>query len=35
MLESAIWAPDYNEVKALGARTNSQRTPEQTEIARF
>ena len=34
-LESAAWARDYNEVKALGARTNSQRTPEQTEIARF
>jgi len=34
-LESATWARDYNEVKALGARTNSQRTPEQTEIARF
>jgi hypothetical protein len=34
-LKSAIWARDYNEVKALGARTGSQRTAEQTEIARF
>lgn len=34
-LKSAIWARDYNEVKAMGARTGSQRTPEQTEIARF
>jgi hypothetical protein len=34
-LKSAIWARDYNEVKALGARSGSQRTAEQTEIARF
>jgi len=34
-LKSAVWARDYNEVKALGARTGSQRTAEQTEIARF
>jgi len=34
-LESAAWARDYNEVKALGARTNSSRNPEQTEVARF
>jgi PAP2 superfamily len=34
-LKSAVWARDYNEVKALGARTGSKRTPEQTEIARF
>jgi hypothetical protein len=34
-LSSAIWARDYNEIKALGARTGSKRTPEQTEIARF
>ena len=34
-LKSAVWARDYNEVKAMGARTGSQRTPEQTEIARF
>ena len=34
-LKSAVWARDYNEVKALGARTGSKRTAEQTEIARF
>jgi hypothetical protein len=34
-LKSVVWARDYNEVKALGARTGSQRTAEQTEIARF
>ena len=34
-LKSALWARDYNEIKALGARTGSTRTPEQTEIARF
>lgn len=34
-LKSAIWARDYNEVKAFGARTGSQRNAEQTEIARF
>jgi hypothetical protein len=34
-LDSATWARDYNEVKALGARSGSSRTEEQTEIARF
>jgi hypothetical protein len=34
-LTSAVWARDYNEVKAMGARTGSRRTPEQTDIARF
>ena len=34
-LSSAIWARDYNEIKAMGARTGSKRTAEQTEIARF
>ena len=34
-LSSALWARDYNEIKALGARTGSTRTAEQTEIARF
>jgi len=34
-LKSAVWARDYNEVKAFGARTGSQRDAEQTEIARF
>jgi hypothetical protein len=34
-LTSAQWAKDYNEIKALGAKTGSKRTAEQTEIARF
>lgn len=34
-LNSTVWARDYNEVKLMGARTGSQRTPEQTQIARF
>jgi len=34
-LRSAVWARDYNEVKAMGARTGSRRSAEQTEIARF
>ena len=34
-LTSATWARDYNEIKALGRKTNSTRTAEQNEIARF
>jgi hypothetical protein len=34
-LTSALWARDYNEVKALGSRNSTQRTPEQTAIAKF
>lgn len=34
-LKSALWARDYNEIKALGAKNSPSRTPEQTEIARF
>ncbi|MGH9936536.1 MAG: vanadium-dependent haloperoxidase, partial [Blastocatellia bacterium] len=34
-LTSDLWARDYNEVKALGGKNSSRRTPEQTEIARF
>jgi hypothetical protein len=34
-LDSARWARDYNEVKALGARASRERTPGQTEAARF
>jgi len=34
-LTSALWARDYAEVKALGGRSSTRRTPEQTEIARF
>jgi len=35
LLDSAKWAADYIEVKALGAATGSIRTPDQTEIALF
>jgi vanadium-dependent haloperoxidase-like protein len=34
-LTSDTWARDYNEIKAFGAKTGSQRSAEQTEIARF
>jgi hypothetical protein len=34
-LWSVAYARDYNEVKALGALTNSTRTPEQNELALF
>ncbi len=34
-LNSEIYARDYNEVKALGAKNSTRRTAEQTEIARF
>jgi hypothetical protein len=34
-LDSAKWAADYNEIKALGAKINSTRTPDQGEIALF
>jgi PAP2 superfamily len=34
-LSSSIWLRDLNEVKALGARTGSTRSVEQTAIARF
>jgi hypothetical protein len=34
-LSSKEWAADYNEVKAYGARDSRQRTPAQTETARF
>ena len=34
-LTSAAWARDYNEVKALGSRNSTQRTPEQTAAAKF
>jgi hypothetical protein len=34
-LTSALWARDYNEIKALGAKNSTQRTAEQTAIARF
>lgn len=34
-LTSAAWAHDYNEVKTLGARASTQRSAEQTAVARF
>jgi len=34
-LSSEQYAKEYYEVKALGALTNSMRTPEQTQLARF
>lgn len=34
-LTSATWLRDYNEVKSQGARGNSTRSAEQTEIGRF
>jgi hypothetical protein len=34
-LTSETWVRDYNEVKAMGGKTGSQRSAEQTEVARF
>jgi hypothetical protein len=34
-LSSRQWARDYNEVKEIGSRTSTSRTPEQTLAARF
>jgi hypothetical protein len=34
-LTSETWARDYNEIKALGSRNSTQRTPEQTAMAKF
>ena len=34
-LTSDTWARDYNEIKAVGAKNSTQRTPEQTAIAKF
>jgi hypothetical protein len=34
-LTSEEYTKDYNEVKAVGAKTNSTRTPEQTEMSNF
>ena len=34
-LTSETWTRDYNEIKALGGRNSTQRTPEQTAIAKF
>ena len=34
-LTSETWARDYNEIKAIGSKNSTQRTPEQTAIAKF
>jgi hypothetical protein len=34
-LTSATWTRDYNEVKALGSKNSTQRTAEQTAMAKF
>ena len=34
-LTSEAWARDYNEIKAIGSKNSTQRTPEQTAIAKF
>jgi hypothetical protein len=34
-LSSEAWARDYNEIKAIGSKNSTQRTPEQTAIAKF
>lgn len=34
-LSGEIWARDYNETLKVGARTNSTRTPENTQVAQF
>jgi hypothetical protein len=34
-LTSEAWARDYNEVKALGGKNSTRRSPEQSDIARF
>jgi hypothetical protein len=34
-LESEQWAKNYNEIKELGAKNSSKRSPQQTEDARF
>jgi len=34
-LTSSVWANDYNEIKDLGSKKSTVRTPEQTGIARF
>jgi hypothetical protein len=34
-LDSVLWARDYNEIKAVGAKNSAVRTAAQTDIARF
>jgi len=34
-LTSEMWTRDYNEIKAIGGKNSTQRSPEQTAIAKF
>jgi hypothetical protein len=34
-LASALWARDYDEIKAMGSKASTQRSAEQTTVARF
>jgi hypothetical protein len=34
-LTSETWVRDYNEIKAIGAKNSTRRTPEQTAVAKF
>ena len=34
-LKGEVWARDFNEIRAVGARTGSTRTPENTQVAQF
>ena len=34
-LTSALWARDYNEIKAVGGTISTERTPQQTAMAKF
>jgi hypothetical protein len=34
-LKSEIWARDFNEIKSMGVKKGSKRTPEQTAVASF
>ncbi|WP_332826172.1 DUF3455 domain-containing protein [Ramlibacter sp.] len=34
-LDSDLWARDYNEVKVMGSKASTQRSAQQTEVARF
>ncbi|HJR05199.1 MAG TPA: vanadium-dependent haloperoxidase [Methylomirabilota bacterium] len=34
-LTSEIWVRDYKEIKAVGSKNSTQRTPEQTAVAKF
>ena len=34
-LKSELWARDYNEIKAIGAKNSKSRTKDQTDVAKF